>query len=163
MVHLKEDQLCQKAIGVGYSRFPWKAAYTKTFRKFWLGCKWNTRLLSVPLEIFQILNQFMFTISILCNSSGCKRSLGYETFKRTRVSQTNDSNCFVRHLKLKKSQGWNDKKGTAVDLLNLFLFSSVYFTLSCNFSSRRVFWGFTILTIYSLQKAGIFFPQWSTY
>ena len=43
-------------------------------------------------------------------------------------------------------------KGTAVDLLNLFLFSSVYFTLSCNFSSGRVFWGFTILTIYSLQN-----------
>ena len=48
------------------------------------------------------------------------------------------------------------KKGTAVDLLNLFLFSSVYFTLSCNFSSGRVFWGFTILTIYSLQKVSFF-------
>ena len=46
-------------------------------------------------------------------------------------------------------------KGTAVDLLNLFLFS-VYFTLSCNFSSGRVFWGFTILTIYSLQKVSFF-------
>ena len=40
-------------------------------------------------------------------------------------------------------------EGTAVSLplvglLNLVLFSSVYFTLSYNFSIRRVFWGFTI-------------------
>ena len=40
-------------------------------------------------------------------------------------------------------------EGTAVSLplvglLNSFLFSFVYFTLSYNFSVRRVFWGFTI-------------------
>ena len=56
----------------------------------------------------------------------------------------------------KRAKGGMIKKGTAVDLLNLFLFSSVYFTLSCNLSSGRVFWGFTILTICSLQKVFFF-------
>lgn len=51
-------------------------------------------------------------------------------------------------------------KGTAVSLplvglLNLFLFSFVYFTLSYNFSIRRVFLGFTIFfrSVVSLQNA----------
>ena len=103
-----------------------------------------------------------FPFPILCNLkdgsvSGRSRSLGNENFNRARVSQTRESNYLVRHIKgnnccirIQQAKGGMIKiEGTAVSLplvgfLNLVLFSFVYFTLSYNFSVRRVFWGFTI-------------------
>ena len=103
-----------------------------------------------------------FPFPILCNLKdgsvcGRSRSLRNENFNRARVSQTQESTYLVRHIKGNNccyqnstNQGWNDRnrrhscEPSSCRFVNLFLSSFVYFTLSYNFSVRRVFWGFTI-------------------